>query len=105
MTSTQTLKANAMLFRTDNDTITYTVFRDVHGAYLTEGELFLIESAVGEIYMARFTGRTCQRYGLNCPTVERYEIETVADKNGVLFGARGAKVAGTLAVRPDYTNA
>jgi hypothetical protein len=67
---------------------------------LEEGE-FLLESYQGYMTIGRLTGRTRQIFGIACPTIERFEVETYADDKGVILGRRGDKIPGTLAVRPE----
>lgn len=102
MTAQHTVSEDALVFLTQDPTTTYNIKRDTFEQYLTEPDEFLIESRFGYIYIARLTGRTCQRFGIACPTVERYEVDTIADERGVIYGARGGKVPGTLAVRPEH---
>jgi len=49
----------------------------------------------------RATGRTRMCWGVPCPTVERYEIETIADDEGVIWGVPGARIPGVWAGRSD----
>ena len=66
---------------------------------LDEGE-FVVESHFGYRTIGRLTGRTRQFWGIACPTIERFEIETVVI-DGAIWGVRGEAIAGTFAVRPE----
>lgn len=48
----------------------------------------------------RLTGRTTYRDGFNCPTVERFDIDTVADEDGALWGDPGQRLLGTFFAYP-----
>jgi len=59
--------------------------------------------------IGRPTGRTAKTWSIDCPTVERFDIDTVVKTDyrigetvypTVIMGARGARIAGTLAYRP-----
>lgn len=76
------------------------VIADTWEAYrLNDGE-FLMETYHGYRTVGRLTGRTRKVFGLDCPTIERFEIETYAE-NGVVLGRKSDKIIGTLAVRPE----
>jgi len=65
---------------------------------------FVTEDAVGYRTYARFTGRTRKFWGLDCPTIDRYDIETIATPDGVIMGVPGERLAGraaTWATRPE----
>jgi hypothetical protein len=67
---------------------------------LEDGE-FLVKSHSGYITIGRLTGRTRRIFNMDCPTIERYEIETIADTDGVIWGVKGERISGTLACRPE----
>jgi hypothetical protein len=46
------------------------------------------------------TGRTRRFWDISCPTLERYEVDTVVI-DGAIWGVRGARLPGTYAVRPE----
>jgi|GEM_PF-6640990 len=52
-------------------------------------------------YYGKMTGRTTQKWDMACPTVELYEVDTIADEAGVIWGVRGKRVPGMWAVRPE----
>lgn len=52
-------------------------------------------------YYGKLTGRTTRKWDLDCPTVELYEVDTIADEAGVIWGVRGKRVPGMWAVRPE----
>lgn len=63
---------------------------------------FVVESDfTGARTYCRATGRTRKCWGIDCPTIERYEIETIADDEGVIWGVPGARIPGIWAGRPD----
>lgn len=51
-------------------------------------------------YYAKFTGSTIQRWGIECPTVNLWEVETTVD-NGSIIGVRGQQVPGEYVIRPE----
>lgn len=66
---------------------------------LDDGE-FVVESYHGYRTIGRLTGRTRQFFGMACPTIERFEIDTVVIDDAI-WGVRGARIAGTYAIRPE----
>lgn len=76
------------------------VSEDTYGAFeLAEGE-FLLKSYHGYCTIGRLTGRTRQFWGIDCPTVERFEVDTFV-RDGVILGRAGERIAGTSAMRPE----
>lgn len=67
---------------------------------LAPGEFLLEAWNTGCKQIARFTGRTRQCWGIACPTVERFRIETIA-RDSAIWGIRADRIPGTLAVRPE----
>lgn len=67
---------------------------------LEDGE-FLVKSHNGYTTIGRLTGRTRHIFNVDCPTIERFEIETIADTDGVIWGVKGDRIPGTLACRPE----
>jgi len=96
-----TVKLGATVF---NPSPWNSVLRHVVGdpfeAYRLADDEFLIETHHGYRTIGRLTGRTRKVFGLDCPTIERFEIETYAE-NGVILGRKSDKIIGTLAVRPE----
>ena len=93
------------------------VVRD-DGILLEEGEFLVRFPNTGYTCIGKFTGRTRKffetrtKWGLECPTFDRFEIDTVVRDSVVLadgtivtnaiWGVRGAKIpGGTWAMRPD----
>jgi|GEM_PF-3174261 len=61
---------------------------------------FVICSFLGYRTIGRLTGRTRRFFGCACPTIERFEIDTVVI-DGALWGVKGERIAGTVAVHPE----
>lgn len=68
---------------------------------LDEGEFLAEFPNTGSRYICRLTGRTRWIYGMYCPTIERYDIDTVADPDGSIWGQRGQRIPGIWATRPE----
>ena len=92
---------DALIWLVSDDRRDFKVKIDSFDAYLTSPPEFLIENRIGEIYIARLTGRTIRQYGMDCPTIERFAVRTIAI-DGVLYGTRDGLIDGLLAVRPEY---
>jgi hypothetical protein len=73
------------------------------GYVLGEGE-FLLATWNGWHTIARPTGRTRKFWHVACPTYVRYEVETVADEAGVIWGVAGERLPGTVAVHPSHVS-
>jgi hypothetical protein len=81
-----------------------TVADDPSESYDLEPGEFLILSYAGYVTIGRPTGRTRRIYNDNCPTIERYEVETYAAADGTIRGRKGDRIAGTSATRSfNYT--
>jgi hypothetical protein len=92
------------VWETDDPTKIRVVVGDPWEAYrLNPGE-FLLESWNGYRTIGRLTGRTRIFWGIACPTIERFAIETYADADGVILGRTAEPIAGTLAVRPEHVH-
>jgi hypothetical protein len=63
--------------------------------------MFVLVSYLGYRTFGRFTGRTRQVWGMACPTIERFKVDTVADPDGSLWGEPGQSITGTMAIRPE----
>jgi len=100
-----TPKTHAIVWKANDIAQTFNVIADTHGAYVLGAGEFLIKTYTGLIFIAAFTGRTRQFFGLACPTAVRYDIDTIATADGVILGVKGQKIAGTVAIRPDYVTA
>ena len=66
-----------------------TVAADPTQAFTLDDGEFLIVSHNGYTTIGRLTGRTRRCWGIACPTIERYEVETYATVEGVILGRRG----------------
>lgn len=99
------VKPGTTIFDTTDTTRIWRVVDDPYAAYDLEDGEFLMESYQGYRTIGRFTGRTRQFWGISCPTIDRYEIETYATEDGVIMGRKAERVIGTAAVRPEYVTA
>lgn len=91
-----------LIFNTDKPDDTRIIVAPESYDRLPDLSWFVAESAhTGYRTYCRATGRTRQCWGIACPTIERYEIETIADDEGVIWGVPGARIAGIWAGRAD----
>lgn len=67
---------------------------------LEDGEFLVRFLNTGAQFIARFNDRTRVFFGIDCPTFDRFTIDTVV-RDGALWGVRGERIAGTWAVRPE----
>lgn len=64
--------------------------------------MFVVESEnTGYMTFARLTGDTRRFWGIACPTIKRFTINTVADPDGSIWGDPGEPIPGTFAIRPE----
>ena len=99
--ATPTAAVGATVWLTDDVYNTRTVIADRWQAYgLAAGEM-LVESHNGYITIGVWTGNTRKFWGVDCPTIARFEVDTFADIDGVLMGRKGVRIAGTSAIRPE----
>jgi len=59
---------------------------------------------IGYRTYARFTGRSRKFWGVHCPTIERFEIETTVEWDRgkpTIVGVLGDRITGTWFVRPE----
>ena len=62
------------------------------------------------VTIGRVTGRTRKFFRIDCPTIERYEVETYATDSthrlgeGVVMGRKADRISGTYAIRPELTS-
>jgi methyl coenzyme M reductase gamma subunit len=96
-TTTNTPAINATVWDANDTTRTRTV-AIANDVRLADDE-FIIECRYGYRTIGVLTGRTRKFFGIDCPTIERYEIETTVIDDAI-WGVRGAKVPGTFATRP-----
>lgn len=66
-----------------------------------QADEFCILSYAGYLTIGRLTGRTRKCWGIDCPTIERFEVTTFADSDGVIWGDRGDRIPGTSDIRPE----
>lgn len=97
-TNTNTLKSGTTVWDT-NDTYRTRTVTETNDIRLADAE-FVIECRYGYRTIGVLTGQTRKFWGMNCPTIERFEIETTVI-DAAIWGVRGARIAGTFAVRPD----
>lgn len=64
-----------------------------------EDDMFVLECRFGTWTFGRMTGRTRKFYGMDCPTIERFEVDTVVI-DGAIWGTPGASIPGTFAIHP-----
>lgn len=111
-TTTANIEAEigATVWSVDDKNQRRSVVADLFDAYdLADGE-FLIRAWTGYVTIGRFTGRTRKFFRIDCPTIERYEIETYATDSthrhgeGVVMGRKADRISGTYAIRPELTS-
>lgn len=98
---TATVRAGATIWSSDDPRTIRTVTADPYEAYRLDAGEFLVTSWNGYITIGRLTGRTRRFWGIDCPTIERFEIDTVATADGAIIGVKGTPIAGTYAVRSE----
>ncbi len=94
------IRVGALVWNTTDTNDTRTVIRG-DALRLAEGEIVMESENTGYLTIGVLTGRTRKFWGMDCPTIQRYEIDTVVI-NGAIWGVRGTPISGTFAVRPDY---
>lgn len=67
-------------------------------------DMFVIDGQYTR-WFGRLNGRTVHRWGQPNPSVDVFEIETVADADGSLWGDPGERVRGSFCVNPDAVHA
>lgn len=97
------IKHDAVLFNVNHPNLQYNVYVDKYEVFIMDEGEFLIEDRIGLTYIARFTGRLRKMWGRYFHTIERFDVETVADEQGVLRGVKGKKINGTLACPMYFT--
>lgn len=101
-TRTLTVRVSATCWLTHDTTALRHVVQDRYDAYDLDPGEFLVESYHGYIAIARLTGRTRRFFGIDCPTIERFEVETYAAADGTIRGRKGQHRLGpTMATRPE----
>ena len=71
---------------------------------LPEPGMFVLESFTGYRTFAQLTGKTRMAWGMACPTLRRFEIETVVI-DGAIWGKAGNPIMGTMLTRPENLKA
>jgi hypothetical protein len=62
---------------------------------------FVMEDAIGFRTFGKMTGRTRKIWGQDCPTIQRFSIDTVVI-DGAIWGVVGVALTGRFAVRPQF---
>ena len=65
------------------------------------GEWIQIATHLGWVTYGRLTGTTRHVWGMDCPIVESYDVDTVAESDGAIWGHLGAKSGVRWICRPD----
>lgn len=102
-TPTPTVKAGSIVVRADDDSRTGMVVTDRTEAYVAPAGMFLINTGTADSPWFTFgmlTGRTRQRWGMACPTIARFTVETIA-RDGVILGVPGDRIPVTWTTRPE----
>ena len=92
----------ATVWETGNTARFRSVIADAWQAYDLEPGDFLMQTWHGAITIGTFTGSSRKFWGVDCPTLRRYDVETYATDGGQIRGRKGERIAGTSAVRPEY---
>jgi|SRR5580765_6259344 hypothetical protein len=105
--NTVEVKVGKLIFNPANPNETMTIV-EPQSWDLVYRDMFVAEYEYTGLRMYfRFTGRTRQKWGKACPTVERYYIDTVVVENfngtglSSIVGVPGRRIAGTWATRPE----
>lgn len=106
-TATNTVKVGAIVVRSDDNR------RSGHVAALRDYDLetvagmFLVNTGTTNdpwFSYGMLTGRTRQRWGMACPTIVRFKVDTVVriiDGSPSIVGVPGNRIAGTWVTRPE----
>jgi hypothetical protein len=106
-TSAALIKTGALIFRCNEPSVTRTIVRPESWDMLPSADWFVTEDANGYRTYNVFTGRTRKFWGMDCPTVERWEIDTVVVENfrgtglSSIVGVPLRRMPGTWATRPE----
>ena len=99
-------RMGALLFQTQDPNGLHLTVVPAESWDIVPAGWFVVQSPMGIRSYCRFTGRTSRHWHMACPTVERYDIDTVVRErpDGVhaLFGEAGERIPGMWAVRADW---
>lgn len=101
--TTATVKTSRYVFPTDdvNNLNRYLVTETAPSYFKMGDGMFVARFERTQVaYMFEFTGRTRKVWGKDCPTFNRYAVDTVVIDDAV-WGVKGERMAGTYAVNPD----
>ena len=100
-TKPATVRTGSIVFNSAGASNGYHVATTPQEIQLAPGE-FVISNRWGYRTIGRLTGRTRRHFGLDCPTIDRFEVETFADEDGVIWGRRSdERIPGPAATRPE----
>jgi hypothetical protein len=99
MTALEYRTNGATVWQTDDTARTARVAHDT-AIILADNEVLIRYYNTGYQFIGRYTGRTRRYWGVDCPTLARYDIDTVV-RDGAIWGVPGAHVPGTWAIRPE----
>lgn len=100
-TSAPLIKTGALIFRCNEPSVTRTIVPTESWDDVPGFDWFVTEDAIGYRTYNVFTGRTRKFWGMDCPTIERWEVETFATEDGVIMGRPLRRLPGTWATRPE----
>jgi hypothetical protein len=95
-----TVRVSTLIFDTTKPNRTHDVVPNLYDTFVLEPGQFVACSRIGVYSICELTGRTRKFFGLDCPTVHRFEVDTVV-MAGAIVGVPGRLQAGTFATRPE----
>lgn len=98
-----TLKIGSVICRSDDHTRIGTIVTDPCEGYPAPAGTFLINTGTEASPWYTFgilTGRTRQRWGIACPTIARFHVDTIS-RDGTILGVPGKAITGTWVTRPE----
>lgn len=98
-----TVKTTAIIVRSDDQRRSGRVVTDPCEGYPAPAGMFLVNTGSDAdpwFSFGMLTGRTRMRWAMACPTIVRFEVDTVAI-DGVIYGVPGRRIAGTWLTRPE----
>ena len=103
--TTPTVRIGSVISSSDNASRHGRVVADPVEGYPAPAGFFLINTGSDTDPWYTFgmlTGRTRRKWGyVDCPTVVRFHVSTVANDDGVILGVPGARMTDTWFVRPQ----
>lgn len=102
--TTSPVVIDGLVFRCNDTATTRRIVAPESWDIVPEGT-FVVEDAVGYRTYCVLTGRTRKFWGIDCPTIDRFEITTTVGDLGngpTVIGVPGARMPGTWAIRPQY---